>query len=188
MEQIIQYLNSFYPLPESLKQEIRQLLKHRQLPRKSFLLKAGQVSQLLCFIEKGLLRTFYIKDDKEINTWFLMEGDVAISMHSFFGQAPSTQSIQALEETSIYYITNAELQNLYRHQEFNIIGRRITETYSQQWTQQLQSIKSQTATERYDWLMEHRPQLVLRLPAKYIASYLGITDVTLSKIRSKKRL
>jgi CRP/FNR family transcriptional regulator, anaerobic regulatory protein len=186
MQEIIRYLESIHPLPAELREQLLQLLKHLDIPRKEFLLKAGQVSRRLCFIEKGLLRSFYEKDDTEVTTWFLKEGDVAISMASFFEQAPSNQSIQAIEDTSIYYITFEELQGLYQHAEFNILGRILTERFYRLWTDQHNAIKMQSATERYQWLMEHYPDIVLRVPAKYIASYLGITEVTLSRIRAKR--
>ena len=133
------------------------------------------------------MRLFYHKDDKEVTTWFLQERDVAISMTSFFDQVPSQQAIQALEDTTVAYFTYDELQNLYKQfPELNLVGRSLTEQYYKIWNEQFHATKMQTAVERYQWFLNHRADLLLRVPAKYIASYLGITEVTFSKIRSRK--
>ncbi len=80
-----------------------------------------------------------------------------------------------------------ELQYIYRHfPEFNFIGRVLTEKYYCQSEQRLFSLRMQRSQEKYDYLIAHHPDLILRVPAKYIASYLGITEVTLSRIKGRK--
>lgn len=183
----VSYLNDIYPLSKELKEHLAQLLKEKHLRKREYLLTIGQVSRYVSFIQQGLLRTFYIRNTTEINTWFLKEGDVAISMRSFFGQVPSNQAIQAIEDTTISTLTYTELQELYSsYPELNIAGRIIMERNYQIWSERSNAIKMHNASERYRWLLEHHPELVLRVPAKYIASYLGVTEVTLSKIRSKR--
>lgn len=157
------------------------------LPKKDYLLRAGHVSRNICFIAKGLLRCFYFKDGEEVSSWFMKEGDVIISVESFFTQKESYESIQALEDSLLYYITYDELQHLYRHfPEFNFIGRVLVERYYTLSEQRLFSLRMQRSQERYEYLLQHHPELVLRVPMKNLASYLGITEETLSRIRSKK--
>jgi len=173
-------------MSDELKQHLAVTLKEKQLPRKDYLLEAGQVSRKICFIVKGLLRCFYIKENHEVCSWFMKEGDVIVSVESFFGQKESYESIQALEDCLLYYITYDELQYIYRHfPEFNFIGRVLLEKYYTLSEQRLYSLRMQRSQERYDYLLENHGDLVLRVPAKYLASYLGITEVTMSKIKGR---
>lgn len=186
MEELLYLLESIHPMSDGLKLELASILKKRELSKKEYLLKAGQISKAICFIGKGLLRCYYEKDGHEISSWFMKEGDVIISVESFFAQIPSYESIQVLEDALIYYITYSELQTLYRQfPEFNFIGRVLVERYYIQSEQRLYSLRMQRSQERYDYLLKHHPELVLRVPAKYLASYLGITEVTMSKVRGR---
>ena len=184
--ELFRFLESIHAMSDGLKDYLQATLKEKTLEKKSYLLKAGHVSRNICFIAKGLLRCFYIKDNHEISSWFMKEGDVIISVESFFTQKESYESIQALEDSLVYYITYDELQYLYRQfPEFNFIGRVLLQKYYTLSEQRLYSLRMQRSIERYNFLMENHPELVLRVPAKYLASYLGIDETTLSKIKSK---
>jgi CRP/FNR family transcriptional regulator, anaerobic regulatory protein len=183
---LLHFLESIHPMSDELKQHLSVTLKEKHLAKKDFLLKAGQVSRAICFIGKGLLRCFYIKENHEVSSWFMKEGDVIVSVESFFQQKASYESIQALEDCSLYYITYDELQFIYRQfLEFNFIARVLLEKYYTLSEQRLYSLRMQRSQERYDYLLEHHPDLLLRVPAKHLASYLGITEVTMSKIRGR---
>jgi CRP-like cAMP-binding protein len=187
MEKLLLYLNNIHPLSPGLIEHLQGILKVRELPRKAYLLKQGGICTSISFIEKGLLRCFYEKDEKEICSWFMKEGDVIISVESFFKQTVSYENIQALEECVLYYINYKELQNIYcRFPEFNFIARVLTENYYTLSEQRLYSIRMQRAQERYQYLINHFPEIIQRVPLKYIASYLSITEETLSRIRSRK--
>ena len=187
MESLLHFLNSIYPLSEGLVFHLSQILKTKELNKRDYLLKAGHICRTICFIEKGLLRCFYIKGNDEVCSWFMKEGDVIVSIESFFQQKESYESIQALEACTLHYIQYTELQHIYRQfPEFNFIGRVLTEKYYMLWAQQLYGLRMQQAPERYKWLMQNFPELILRVPAKYLASWLGITEVMLSKIKGKK--
>lgn len=181
------HLNAIHPISTGLLDYLQLTLKERTLKKKSYLLKKGAVCSNISFIENGLLRCFYEKDDKEVSTWFMKENDIIISVESFFRQTKSIESIQALEETVLYSISYNELQYIYRQfPEFNFIARVLTEKYYTLSEQRLYSIRMQRSHERYQYLLDHFPELIQRVPAKYLASYLGITEETLSRIRSKK--
>ena len=184
MEELLKHLNSINPLSENLVSYLATNLKTRNLRKKDFLLKKGHVSRDIYFVNKGLLRCFYLVDDKEISSWFMKEGDVIISVESFFQQAVSKESIQALEECTVYYITYQELQYTYRtFPEFNAVGRVLTERYYTLSEQRLYSIRGHKAQERFNFLQDNYPELILRVPSKYLASYLGITDVHFSNMK-----
>lgn len=191
MEELLEYLNGIYPISAELQDHLLRVVKSKTIYKKEYLLRAGKISHNLCYITKGVMRAFYIKDNLEISAWFMTEGDFIVSIESFYEQKESYEYIQAIEDTEVYYIEYQELEYIYRHfMEFNFIGRELTIKYLTNWTRQLFSIRNHNAEERYLWLMEHRPEVILRVPAKYIASYLDITEVTLSRIKNniaKKR-
>jgi CRP/FNR family transcriptional regulator, anaerobic regulatory protein len=187
MIELINYLNSIHPLSQKANDYLLENLKTKEIPKKEFLLKQGKICHSIYFVKKGMLRCFYIKDDKEISSWFMKETDVIISVESFFNQTVSTENIQALEDCILHYISYDELQYVYNNfYEFNFVGRILTERYYQLSEQRLYSLRMQRASEKYKFLMNHFPQIILRVPSKYIASYLSITEETLSRIRALK--
>jgi CRP/FNR family transcriptional regulator, anaerobic regulatory protein len=191
MEQLIQFLNSIYPLSEPLKEYLLLNLQHREVKRKDFLLKAGHVSHNIYFIEKGLFRCFYMQGNNEVCSWFMKEGDVITSIESFFDQKESYESIQALEEGTVYYISYQQLKFIYKNFiEFNYVGRELLQKYYKLSEQRLYSLRMQRGLERYEYLKENHPILLQRVEQKFLASYLGITEQYLSIIKgngSKKK-
>lgn len=172
MKNILVFLNEIHPLNISLQNHLSKVLKTRVIKRKAYLLRAGEINSVVCFIQSGLLRCFFEEGEKEVSRWFMREGDVVFSIASFYKQNPSKEFIQALEDTTVDYITYYELQEIYRlYPEFNLIARLLTEKYYQLWDEQLSSILLYNAKERYKWLCNYHPELVLRVPSKYIASY-----------------
>jgi CRP/FNR family transcriptional regulator, anaerobic regulatory protein len=186
MNELLNYLNTIHPLSDELTDYLSRNLKIKELPKRSFLLKAGHVCRSIYFIQKGLLRCFYEQDETEVSSWFMSEGNVIISVESFFRQKESYESILALEDSVLHYIDYSELQYIYHHYpEFNFIGRVLTENYYMLSEQRLFSMRCMKAPERYAYLVRHFPEIIRRVPYKYIASYLGVTEVTLSNIRNR---
>ena len=184
MEELLHNLSLIHPLSPGVIEYFRIHLKTRKLHKKDFLLKIGRVSEEIFFINQGLIRCFYLIDDKEVSSWFMKEGDVMISVESFFKQSISYEAIQAVEDSVVHYITYLELQHLYKNfSEFNFIGRVLTERYYTLSEERLHSIRFKSARKKYAHLMKNHPELILRVPSKYLASYLGINEVTLSKIK-----
>lgn len=183
----MQFLNSIHPLSEKLQEYLSEHLVRTEIPKKHFILRQGHICYNIYFIQQGLVRCFYIKDDKEISSWFMNEGDVIVSVESFFTQTVSYESIQALEDCILYYLSYEDLQYIYWHfPEFNFIGRVVTENYYKLSEQRIYSLRMQRALEKYQYLLINFPQLIQRVPSKYIASYVGITEETLSRIRAMK--
>ena len=85
MKELLLYLNSIYPLSHGLEDHLTAILRLKELPRKTYLLKAGHVCRNICFIKSGLLRCFYLRDNNEVSSWFMKEGDVIVS-ESFFNR------------------------------------------------------------------------------------------------------
>ncbi|CAN5395780.1 Crp/Fnr family transcriptional regulator [soil metagenome] len=186
MNKLIQFLDAIRPLSDPLKDHLSVIVETKALSRKEYLLKKGRISSEVCFIEKGLLRCFYLKEDKEVCSWFMMEGDVIVSVESFFKQQVSHETIQALEDCILHSFNYDDLQKTYdTYPELNYHARLLTEKYYTLSEQRLYSLRMQRAHGRYEYLINNFPEIIQRVPSKYIASYLSITEETLSRIRSR---
>jgi CRP-like cAMP-binding protein len=189
MDKLLALLNSIQPVSNRLQQHLLSILKTKEYPRKSILLKEGQVSITISFIEKGIVRGFYYKGETEISSGFMKEGYFILSVESFFDQKPSYENIQALEDTTVHYIDFTELQYIYNQfPEFNYTGRIITEKYYCMAEQRLYSLRMQKASDRYLYLLKNQPDLIQRVSSTYLASYLGITLETFSRMKTKTRI
>lgn len=152
----------------------------------SFYIKEGQTSSGLFIIEKGLVRMFYQKENKEINTLFAIENEVVTSSRTFFFELPAKENVQFLEDSIIYSISRNDLYELCDlYPEINTIERLATEAYSLALEDRIFSLQTLSATERYEELVRDNPQLLQRVSLGHIASYLGVTLETISRIRKK---
>lgn len=184
METLLYLLNSIYPLSEELREYLALNLQTKSIRKKEVILKAGHVCRNIYFIESGLLRCYYIQGQHEVCSWFMKEGDVIASVESFFDQKESYETIQALEEGVLHYISYQKLDYIYRtFLEFNYVGRELVQKYYKLSEQRLYSLRMQRGLERFEYLKLNHPELILRVEQKYLASYLGITEQYLSMLK-----
>jgi CRP-like cAMP-binding protein len=184
MLELFKYLNTIYPLTPDVQTYLLQALKRRELPANSFWLREGDVCNRIAFIEKGLMKVFYNLNDKEIVVWFNKECDIIISVKSFFKQTPSQLAIKTIEPTVVNYIEFKDLEYIYnKYTHFNINARKITEEYYC-FSEDHLMLMHLPAKERYLALIKQFPWMPKRLTDKYLAAYLGITNVALSKFKN----
>src|SRR5690606_40114066 len=151
-----------------------------------FFLKEGQINSSLFVMKQGLVRAFFKKEDKEINTWFGMENELIGSILPLYSQQPSFENIQFLEDSIIYSISSENLNEIYKlHPAFNLIGRKIAEQLCEVLEERIISFHTKNTDERYKALVSKHPDLLQRVNLGHIASYLGITQETLSRIRGR---
>jgi CRP/FNR family transcriptional regulator, anaerobic regulatory protein len=188
MEAIFEVFNSIYPVSKDLATYLASNIKCLQLKKGEFLVKKHRVNTIGSFVNSGLLHCYYLEKDKKITSWFLQEKSLAISVQSFFSQKPSYEFIQALEPSEIYYLTHQELEIAYKKfMELNYIIRELLQEYymlKEEHAYQLQ--KGSTAKSRFDWFANAFPEITTRVPKRHIASFLGVTEETLSRIRKQK--
>ena len=187
MISLLRYFRAIQPLSGALRDHLEDTLRQKDIDKKDFLLKTGQVCGNIYFVEKGLLRSFYLKEELEISSGFSKEGDICVSLESFLAQQYSQESIQALEDTAVWYLSFDDLQRIYRDfPEFNKISRVLLEKCLVQSKNWLTAMWMQKSADRYDWLVRQYPDLPLRVSAKQLASYLGVTESMISRIKSKR--
>ena len=168
-------------------QEIAHLIEKKSIPPKTCLLREGEVAKNVFFIEKGCLRQSFNKDGKDITFQFFFENQTVSSFDSFYNDIPSIFSIESLEQTFLLSIPKPGFETILKlYPEFkSVLFEYIIDRFSN-YTQLFLSRIKDTPQERYDNLIKSNPEIIKRVPQHYIASYLGITSVSLSRIRNRK--
>jgi CRP/FNR family transcriptional regulator, anaerobic regulatory protein len=191
MDEFLAMLDKIRPLREDLRAHFLGVMQEQHVRKNEFLVRGGEINGNLFFIKQGLIRCYYIKADekkksnREVSIYFFMENDIIASTWSFIHQQPGSEWMVALEDSTVYIISFENLEKTYAlFPELNLHGRIITQRYSTIWYTILRGIRTQTARERYRFLEEYFPLWEQRIPAKHLASYLGINAVTLSRIKS----
>ncbi len=182
----INFLKQFGELPDIAVAAIDTKVQRMELPKKHILLKKGKVCNFLYFIEKGLARNFFEEDNKELTNDIILEGEILVSFSSFISRKPSLETIELLEDGVLCAIHYDDLQNLY--QQFPIMertGRMIAEHHYNSLAMKSYRLKFSNSSERYQYLFDNKIEIVKRVPIGIIASYLGMSIETLSRIRGK---
>lgn len=184
---VFSILEELTPLTADVKNYLNSRFKILELPKKHLLLKEGEICRNIYFILNGFSRAYYWKDDKEITSWFMGSGEVIISVHSFFTQSVSVENIQMLEDNTMISLSYEQLQYAYRaFPEFNTAGRVLTEQYYILSEERAIALRRFNARERYENLIKTHPGILQKASLGQIASHLGITQETLSRIRAQK--
>jgi len=149
------------------------------------ILGEGDTCEYIYWIVKGLVRQYYFKNGKELTEYMATENTIVMSIESLFKEKPSSQIIQALEPTIIYAMPKKELEAVaMRSVNIQILYRKILEESLIISQLRADMLRFESAQDRYQKLVKSSPQLVLRAPLVYIASYLQMTPETLSRVRT----
>jgi CRP/FNR family transcriptional regulator, anaerobic regulatory protein len=184
---LIAFLQNFNQLPEEIAAEIGLYTFKQELPKKTLLLKAGRICDQIWFLERGLARNFSEVEGKVYTNDIVIDGELFGSFGSFVSREPSSENIELLEDSVLYHITYDALQELYRKfPQMERTGRLIAERYYLSLASQTQRLRTMSSAERYNYLFENKPEIVKRAPIGVIASYLGMTIETLSRVRGRE--
>ncbi|GAB3879222.1 Crp/Fnr family transcriptional regulator [Hymenobacter segetis] len=188
-EKLVEFLQRAGFINASQASDIAESFTHRMLHKSDFLLHADSVSDAYLFLDSGLLRAFvYDTEGNEVTTGFYSGGQIAFEASSFFNRTPSQQYMQALTECSGWLVTHQQFNALFHARpEFREFGRSVlVRTLASMQERMLDQIR-ETATARYEKLMKASPEVLQYAPLKHIASYLGVTDTSLSRIRGSAK-
>lgn len=179
------YLRKFIDITDDeFANNLLPVITVRRFGKKEYLIKAGEVENNFNFILKGLARKFYKKGHTEINTQISFEGHLLLSQESFHSRLPSEYFIEAIEPTTVVTITHDDLEKVYASSHRMEHLARLLITYAMvikdRW--QIQLVKM-TPRERFLHFVTKNPELMQRVPQKYLASYLNIKPETFSRFK-----
>ncbi len=164
---------------------LESILVPRKCAKGEIILKEGQVCEDIWYIEKGLIRQFYIKKDKEVTEHLATEGGIIMCIESLFKEEPSRLQVEALEPSMLYAIPKRKLEQVALHNvNIQILYRKILEESLIFSQIHADLVRFESAQDRYLRLCKLLPQVVLRAPLVYIANYLQMTPETLSRVRA----
>lgn len=182
---IEQILDKIYPLSESSKLILKNHIVELSFPKNKILISADKIEKDFYFIKKGIARTFVYTDGDETTFSFGKEGDTIISMKSYIANQKGYENVELLEDCLVYKLNTQDIRKLYDENiEIANWGIKFAENELLKAEDRLLTRQFGTATNRYEILLKNYPNLLQRVQLGYIASYLGITQVSLSRIRA----
>jgi len=179
-------LDQIFKLPENSKSILKNLISEIEFPKDNIIIKAGKIEKTIYFIKKGIVRAFVPQENQDLTFWFGKEGDVVLPMKSYVDNHQNYENIQLLEDCVLYQFKINDLRKLFET-DINIAnwGRKLAEKELVKTEELFISRQFRTASQRYEELLTKQPEIIQRVQLGYIASYLGITQVSLSRIRSE---
>jgi CRP-like cAMP-binding protein len=170
----------------SMAKEIASKFEHKVIAKNQYLLQEDKMADEYLFLEKGYMRAFaFDLEGNEVTTNFYTPGQIIFEVASFFNRTRSKENIQALTDCEGWFITYKQLNDLFHAlPEFREFGRSMLVKGFAELKYRMLSTITETAEERYAALLKSKPEIFQHAPLKYIATYLGITDTSLSRIRA----
>lgn len=179
--------STFSELSPDSRSEFEKLLTINTFDKNTIIVREGQYSDKLFYIITGCLRAYYLKEDKKITDWFGFENDFICSINSYFLEIPSPHYIETIEPATLMVISRSDINKLCaKHHDFERLAKVAVTKTMLQLQQRIVSMQFETAQQKYENLTALRPDISQRVPLGHIASYLGMTIETLSRIRKPK--
>ena len=186
MEAIYKYFRHNFDITESDWEIFSSKLTRQEFPKKGMILNVGETENYLSFVEKGIIRLYIPKEENDLTFGFVFSGAFISAYDSFLTQKPSQYAVEAITPVTLWRLSFDDLQSVYKNTEIgNFIGRKASEELFLKKSQRELDLLNQTAESRYLNLFSERPELIRKIPLKFIASYIGVTPQALSRIRKR---
>lgn len=186
MDAFFEIVSQIAPLSAVSREALSGISKRLELKKGHILVRRHSVCNHLYFVESGLTRTYYYNDGKDVTDWLSPENSFACSIVSFISRKPDRRQIELLEPSVLWSFQYYEMEQLCaKHHEIERMLRHLVSSGLVQLQKRFDDLHFATALQRYQTLMNENPTLIQRVPLSMIASYLGITQETLSRIRSQ---
>jgi len=179
------FISKYVVLSDAELEDIANKFKSKTVTKNNYLLRQGDICRDLVFVQKGCLRLYYVKDDIEVSVWFAFEQSSAIEIYSFISENPSNYFLQAIEDSEVLYLPKAELHKLYQQQpKMQEMMRNFWEDVILNLINRFTALQTDSAEKRYLDLLD-KPAYLETIPQKYLASFIGVTPTSLSRIRKQ---
>jgi len=179
------FISKYVNLSDVELEDITNKFKSKVVKKNNYLLRQGDTCKDLVFVQKGCLRLYYLKDDIEVSVWFAFQQSSAIEVYSFISEKPSNYFLHAIEESEVFYIPKTELKKLYQFQpKMQEMMRNFWEDVILNLINRFTALQKDSAEKRYLDLL-NKPAYLETIPQKYLASFIGVTPTSLSRIRKK---
>ncbi len=183
-EDLKQFVNQFANLGQEEWEAVMPLIETRELRKNDYFVREGEVARYISFTQSGYLRVFYNHDGDEITRDISPLHTFVTALPSFVSQTPSYEIIQAITDCELFVIYHDNLEFLYdSYSNWQRVGRRVIEEMFVQTQSRIYAFITQPAEVRYKEMMKQFPDIFQHVPLQYIASYLGITSQSLSRLR-----
>lgn len=183
--ELISFLWQYVQLPDVKMEEIAARFQKKHVKKNGLLLRRGDVCKDLVFVQSGCLRLYYIREDVEVSVWFALKHSSAIEIYSFISGLPSDYYLQAIESTEVLYLPKSELNKLYAtHPVMQEMMRKFWEDVILHLLARFTSLQKDPAEQRYRDLL-NKPELLQSIPQKYLASFIGVTPTSLSRLKKQ---
>lgn len=182
---IIAFLNTISPLSDQTMEDFEETIHVNSFKKNTMLLEIDKVATHMYFIKKGLARVYYHRDDMDVTDYFAIDGQFIGAVPSVFNGQPSKKAIHLIEDSHIYYFSIADFEQCCsRHHDLERAARKIAGYALMEEQSRIESMRFNTTSQRYEELEKKYPGITNRCPLKYIATYLGTTQVSISRVRS----
>lgn len=179
-------INAIYTLQSDEVNLLLNLAERLTFSKNHLLITTDRVEKYIYFIEKGIARAYCNTPKQELTFWFGLAGDIVFSFNSYINEKPGYENIDLLTDSVLWRFPHRALQELYaKHVGLANWGRKLAELELVKTEERFINQQFKTATERYKDLFKNSPSLLKSVQLTYIASYLGVTPVTLSRIRAE---
>jgi CRP-like cAMP-binding protein len=179
------YLSRFATFQEDELEEIANKFKTKTIKKNTYLLRPGSICKDFVFVEKGCLRLYYLEDAIEVSVWFAFQPSSAIEIYSFISGTPTDYFLQAIEYSEVLYLPKTELNKLYQsHPKMQEMMKNFWEAVLLDLIPRFTALQKDPAEKRYLDLLKNTDYLDT-IPQKYLASFIGVTPTSLSRIRKK---
>jgi len=179
------FISRFVTFSDDELEEVASKFKRKLVKKNEHVLRQGDTCKDFVFVDKGCLRLYYVKDGIEVSVWFAFQPSSAIDVYSFISEKPSDYFLQAIEDSEVLYLPKTELKKMYQtHPKMQEMMRNYWEAVLLDLISRFTALETDSAEKRYLDLINNTDYLAT-IPQKYLASFIGVTPTSLSRIRKK---
>jgi CRP-like cAMP-binding protein len=184
MTELINFINNFQKLDHETEQVVCKYFKEEIFKKNELIIDEGKICSKIYFIKSGLVRRFFYNDAEDITKWIYTDRQFITSLSSFFEQKVSMELFQACEETKVYSLSYADELILLEYPLFAKFHIKLLRLYLSKLNEFHHLFVDMNAQEKYQYLLESFPQIIVKAKMKHIASLIGVSQETLSRIRA----